>query len=659
MFAQFMQSPLVKHILRFAKVGLCFGLVCGISITILAEPARKLSIKQLSDTERKFQAHLYVDSMVYYTEAKQFARAEIAFETANELLINLPITNEYLKLHYIHSELLRSLYRLKEAEQSLIPVLAADLSPLWRARILLRMAGIRFELSKHDKALAHCKQIDDILLVLESNLGKNRNTPQTNSNNSTYTTELDQELITLNTLREIRFTNTWLRGSIYASTKNPLARTVILNAIELATPADSANLAMLYTHLSRALENEGNVVGAKAALKQATWMAKHNKVLAQQEFIASEMLLLMIKHEGKEGLLEQIEIWTRLRDSLKNSNRAENYGLAAARHEVEHARADAKRLALVSDIQKQRIILLGVGGGICLALAMLLAYVAYIARQNAFVLSKQTQLVEKQHAELTAQKQLLETQKQLLEGSKTGLEQLNATKDVLLSVVSHDVRAPLQSLRSSLDLLTRGHFTPQEFLELTKPLIQRVADTESLLNDVLIWVKSQMTGLIPDSNPVLLSDVIRQVVAQSSPLLETYFTKLEIATETPTTVLADEGMLKVVIRNLLSNSIRYGPKKGTIRIQHILKGNKVCISISDQGPGIPQALIARILNQQPEILGRQELSAGGLGLVLVRDLMMLQKGQVEIDVKPNGTTVHLWLPTPVVVPSIMAYSDIT
>ena len=497
-----------------------------------------------------------------------------------------------------YADIARSLHRYREGLWSLNEALRHTKSDLWRARLYNRMGGLYFEDAEPDSAL--------------------------------YFTRLSMSY-PLQGQAQLTFYNEWQLGAIMRNTPAKAEAVAHLRRALVLLPAgDTANAGTILTHLGLALEGLGRRQAALDTLALAYRETIRRGTHAQEEF-ASESYWRVLLAAGRQAeALTVLNRYLLLRDSIRLEESNATVALLQAREQISKQQAQNAGWQEEKVKQESRVRLALLGGLGALLLAGVMAAFYLTARRQKRMIASQNDILFVQQAEL--------------EGQKAALEQLNASKDALLSVVSHDVRGPLITLGTTLQLLSEGHLSEQETKPILEGLAGRVRDTETLLNDVLLWTKGQMSGIY--AVPVRLdpAKLVEEVLTQSSPLLHSQHVSIE-KSGTAQPMLADPGLLKVVLRNLLSNAIRYGPKRGKVVVRFVSTVAESGLSVIDQGTGLPAELVERILSKEGTVLPtRALLSLGGLGLVLVKDFVERQSGRIQIETSTKGTAMTVWLP---------------
>lgn len=222
----------------------------------------------------------------------------------------------------------------------------------------------------------------------------------------------------------------------------------------------------------------------------------------------------------------------------------------------------------------------------------------------------------------------------------TELTQLNHIKDRLFSIISHDLRSPINSCYSLLDIMGQGKLTENEFKELSRTLTVQISDVKDLLNDLLNWSKSQLDELTVRKEKVNL----QSLVAENFRLFEIQAApkQLKLNNDLSETeyVIADINMTKIIVRNLISNAIKFSKKGGLIEVGSRQVDDHIEFRIRDNGVGISQDNLARIFDKQGYTTsGTKDEKGTGIGLILVKEFVEKNGGSVTVDsVEGRGST---------------------
>ncbi len=214
-----------------------------------------------------------------------------------------------------------------------------------------------------------------------------------------------------------------------------------------------------------------------------------------------------------------------------------------------------------------------------------------------------------------------------LKKKKRELQEANHAKDKIFSIVAHDLRGPVGTLNSMIEILVEEDhtFNYKEILHEFRPI---VASSFDMLENLLVWAKTNLGKL--ETNPVSLP--INKII-QEAILLFTHFSeeksiKIQFMPERRMQVNADKVMLETVIRNLLKNALKFTREGGTITIKTRYNIQYVIVEICDNGVGIPANVQETILNGSFTSAGTQNEKGSGLGLLLSKELTERNGGKL-------------------------------
>ncbi len=236
-----------------------------------------------------------------------------------------------------------------------------------------------------------------------------------------------------------------------------------------------------------------------------------------------------------------------------------------------------------------------------------------------------------------------------IEKQNTVLEHLNDTKDKLFSIIGHDLKSPVASLKVATNLIQ--YYSAQGDIQKLKDVGSKintaVDNVNQLLDNLLKWAMSQRNLLKCEVVKINVKNVISRV---TDTLRETILIKEIIISNQVTDdcyIDADVDMVLVIFRNVLSNAIKFSNQHGCIGINGQCSDNNVCIQIEDHGKGMSEQKIKTLFNlaHNKSSLGTNREKGTGLGMVLVKDFMEFNKGMVKVESKiGQGTKVELYFP---------------
>ena len=229
------------------------------------------------------------------------------------------------------------------------------------------------------------------------------------------------------------------------------------------------------------------------------------------------------------------------------------------------------------------------------------------------------------------------------------LSQANALKDKMFSVISHDLRSPVSSIKLALDFISKGLVKPTDelFNETIEGLVKTTDEAYILLENLLGWAKSQSNILTVYPESLDLKPLASSIAGLLKLTSENKKISIENNIPEGITVFADMQMIQSVLRNLLSNALKFTPENGSIEMNALEMNTEVIISIKDSGVGISEPSLKRIFDQDQPVktLGTNKESGSGLGLILCKDFVEKNGGKIWVESeKGKGSTFSFTVP---------------
>lgn len=238
----------------------------------------------------------------------------------------------------------------------------------------------------------------------------------------------------------------------------------------------------------------------------------------------------------------------------------------------------------------------------------------------------------------------------LKEKDNVKLRELNISKNKFFSIIAHDLRGPLGGLQQIGELLWLNNITDEKREKLTKSLYQNSKNTFNLLDNLLKWSNANAGLIIYNPIKLNLQEIINTNIHLFKPQIKLKKITLNCNFENDLFVYADYDMVNVIIRNVVSNAIKFTPHYGKIEI-NIAKIdfiNKICtIVIIDNGVGINKLAQLKVfeIDSTLSTLGTNNEKGTGLGLKLCKEFLTINKGNIWLESNiDNGTSVYITLP---------------
>ncbi|MAB49740.1 MAG: ATP-binding protein [Flavobacteriaceae bacterium] len=226
------------------------------------------------------------------------------------------------------------------------------------------------------------------------------------------------------------------------------------------------------------------------------------------------------------------------------------------------------------------------------------------------------------------------------------LEEVNQVKDKLFSIVSHDLKDSISSIKAFLDLLKEDSISKEEFRELIPELSENANNASSLLFNLLNWSKSQMQNLEPNPELFNIQDVFHTKMALVEQKVEDK--RIVLIDESQRDfVYADKSMVEIVIQNLITNAVKFSRTGDVITVSNQDVNGKALICVEDTGVGISEENIKKLFNANKNFttVGTKNEKGTGLGLTIAKDLVELNNGRIWVESTVNvGSKFFIELP---------------
>ncbi|MDR3693610.1 HAMP domain-containing sensor histidine kinase [Mucilaginibacter sp.] len=212
----------------------------------------------------------------------------------------------------------------------------------------------------------------------------------------------------------------------------------------------------------------------------------------------------------------------------------------------------------------------------------------------------------------------------------------NDTKDKLFSILAHDLRSPLSSIQNYLEILSEFKLEESEKEAIKKDLLNSTLYTQQMLSNLLSWSKAQMHGVKVNGVKVNVKDVLKSTFQIHQTIAAEKGIHIANQIKPDVYIIADIDMLQLVVRNLVSNAIKFTSPGGEIAISTDIVDDECRIMIKDNGIGIPFEEQAAIFSLKVNsIYGTKNEKGVGLGLVLCKEFTELQNGKIAFESTPG------------------------
>ena len=378
-------------------------------------------------------------------------------------------------------------------------------------------------------------------------------------------------------------------------------------------------------------ELRSNILQEMALIVREKDPGSAEKYLAEALDIAQKMgnkTFLVTVYEGLAGIYKQegkfkealtaTELRQKLVDSLFAINKSTEINGILATYELEKSNTRLKDLEvqhMKSTAQRNMFV------GVAIGLVLLLGVVFFFTRRYALLNRR-------------------------LKTHEASLQQLNDMKDKLFSIIAHDLRGPIARVPVILDMYEDVDTSADEKHFLMDSLRLHTKELIDMLEKLLLWGQSLVKGILLQKATVQINDYINQDLSLKKLALEEK--KITVVNNVPADikVQADATHFDFIMRNLLTNAVKYSHPGGqvTINASTSLKPGYVVVSVTDSGIGIEPDILPRIFSPVRSTPGTANEKGTGIGLMLCREFATLNGGDMWVESQPGkGSTFYLSL----------------
>jgi signal transduction histidine kinase len=240
----------------------------------------------------------------------------------------------------------------------------------------------------------------------------------------------------------------------------------------------------------------------------------------------------------------------------------------------------------------------------------------------------------------------LKAQNSTIELQRNDLEVLNNTKDKFFSIVAHDLKSPLNSLKAFSSLLIDhfDHLNKDEIVTMSQRLRISVDNTIKMADNLITWARIQMNDYQHNEEVFKVKDIASNICEVYKNIALEKGIDLSYSVGESITIIGDKNQIEFIIRNLVNNAIKFTHKNGLVSLTaKLLSSGEVQISVSDNGVGISDEAKSKLfsISKTQSTNGTAGEKGSGLGLMLSYEFVKLSGGQIEIESNVSkGTTFH-------------------
>ncbi|WP_343486530.1 tetratricopeptide repeat-containing sensor histidine kinase [Allomuricauda sp. d1] len=363
-------------------------------------------------------------------------------------------------------------------------------------------------------------------------------------------------------------------------------------------------------------------------------LSKRGYTIAQQlnsiqgQIDCSETLYHIHKKQGQfDKSLQYLEFFKELSDSLSKDKNRRSLSLLEAKLEYEKQQQN-----LIAENQK--------------ALAKQRNYI-YLAFVILLILGVVTLLVYRNEKIQKKLNKELKEKSKVLQQREVELSTNNKTKTKLFSIIGHDLRGPVGALQGLLKMFLSKEINEKEFFGLLPKLKSDIDHIHFTLNNLLSWGQTQMNGVVTKPKSITLETIVDENINLLKEIANKKSIKLLNQMPENVTVWADLNQIDIVVRNLISNALKFTPENGLVTIEAKELKNVWQVSVRDTGIGMDEETQEKLFTELSThtTYGTNNEKGTGLGLSLCKEMVEKNKGEIWVESQlKKGSTFYFTIP---------------
>lgn len=342
--------------------------------------------------------------------------------------------------------------------------------------------------------------------------------------------------------------------------------------------------------------------------------------IARSAKILSEIYSRQHNFESAYNYLNISEVYN---DSLYTDSKIKQINIL----QLESKEAENQKLSAKAEIAQQKLNYTRIFVVFIICVLIFLLIIIYLNYKN----NKQK---EKLYSQLEIKNRDISDQKAMITSQKLALEELNQTKNRIFSVLSHDLKSPINSLIQIIELINQEGLNKEEQTFIYEQLQRQVEGTSLMLANILNWANSQFDGAIVNFEKIALNQIVKESI--NSFHRDTFNKKITFIhnDKTPHYIKADIGQSRIIVQNVIANAVKFAPLNSKIEIFYSSDKTYQKVHIKDFGNGLSQNKIQEIMSFDKRLSSEKGTSmeeGTGLGLLLVKQFLINNQGKLDIE----------------------------
>jgi len=365
------------------------------------------------------------------------------------------------------------------------------------------------------------------------------------------------------------------------------------------------------------------------ALRYANEALQEAQLIRRKSEIQESARVLADIYEAKgdyRHALHYFQLYKDYSDSLFNDASRKQMLSRAAQYDYEKQTVQLRNAQALKDAAyESRLRRMALQVSATIAAVVILSLLAFILLRSRAVNRRMNRLLQEKN-------EMIGEQKEALEQQAVQLLLSNQQKDKLFTVVAHDLRGPLNSLKSVLDFLKERKLSDTEIAAMMGELRDNVDHSSELVGNLLFWASSQLNGVVIVPVLLELDEVVREVLGLFAQQAREKNVLLRMELPPQLIGYADKDMTQVVIRNLVSNAIKFSSSGGVVTVNGRRKAAEIEIVVMDNGTGMRDDALERIRRKESfTSYGTAREKGTGLGILLCHEFAEANKGRFFVE----------------------------
>jgi signal transduction histidine kinase len=273
--------------------------------------------------------------------------------------------------------------------------------------------------------------------------------------------------------------------------------------------------------------------------------------------------------------------------------------------------------------------------------------------KQAEKLSNSNLLLEERQEQIEIQSKELVSQKEVLIKMNEELHALNASKDKFFSIIAHDLKNPFNIIIGLSGILKEDGKSenPIAAKETASAINSSAVQTYRLLENLLDWANSQRGKISFNPEPINLSKIVKEEFNTLDDVAKGKNIELASYVESSIVIEADRNMIKTILRNLISNAIKFTNRNGKVEVRAVIENKFAEITVHDNGIGMSEETMHKLFRIDANLTtrGTENERGTGLGLFLCKEFVEKHGGKISVESKPaHGSVFRFVLPVPVI-----------